>query len=240
MSNYLPFVIAIVVISLLLLGYSLRWFGRKERDEKRQLDVEIMALETQLEYKLTLPAFEKWLAKARGRQFRHKDKYSNIITGYKEAGHFTIFDYQHLATEKNNQIIRQSGILIQSEGRSFPEFEIVSHSPWNWVNGKTISRKKLPIWLLNHAAVLARPALQDEVCQIVAKNNALWHLLIQADFQKMIFYDNCITIFFNEEYEASLAGFELLTRRIDEIINIKDIRSIEEATYDFEIKFISR
>lgn len=153
MTALIPFLFIFGFILTVLLLNGLSWFHNKELQERRELDLQILALDHGATFNKTdirlvnrLSQFDRQLSYS----FLNQIKTYNVISKSYEHYLSHFFEIASPTKDKSNQPVLQNGIVVEFNDELPYRFDIGRKEIWDWMNRDSHPRIESylnPSWL---------------------------------------------------------------------------------------------
>ena len=238
MEAFIPLFLTGAFGASMLIYSVLQWYKQKELDEQRRLDIEILALESNLTLDEPFSYFWHVLRSARVNTKPDKEKYQNLLLGKHAHGKFYFFDYRYYSNSKK-EWIRQSGLAVCSNRLRLPHFKLSKASSQFWLRGDRINPKTLPVWLTKKAQVNGDVIFHYQIRKLIEDNAEIFRPIVeQSAFSGLSLGKNSIVYLFKDEYDPSPAEYLSNRETIDLLFQLGKDEQVDAPHQDFDIEIL--
>ena len=206
----MTFLVLFVLLIVMLLSILLVLYRGHERDELRQINLDLLAAE----YGARFFPFSTWLAKNLQTNYlclgRRDEKTKNVLTIDSADGRGALFETHIYSGTTTTPAGDYTGIWVEFPANAVPNFKISQKWLAERANYTPIPADKLPAWIPAQLAVIAQEDDEEEVITFLNGNRQLEQFLTKSDFMKMFFRGRQLVLYLNGKGDIHYSHFEPL------------------------------
>lgn len=219
MSGFVPIFIFVGVFSCILFFGSLNWYRLKEIREQRALDLQIIALDHDAEFKESDSKFKSRLTYLIGdtrfsMSARHNIR--NIISKRYIDYQSFFFDIEISKSGDSSKVIERHGVFVELKTKASLNFHVGPKGLFDWLTLTGYPRIEPylnPKWMRPELTIFTARESQKAVHDLLNQSRSLIELIGDRRLQSMVVRDKHVVLIYKGRRPSTLAQYQLQTIR---------------------------
>ncbi|MFT7586102.1 MAG: hypothetical protein ACI9EW_002533 [Cellvibrionaceae bacterium] len=210
MSKFILMLIFVGLGLFVLFSFVLEWYRKKELQERRTLDLRILALENDAQFYERDQTFDAKLSR-----YNLAYKMGGIARNIRSKRFFGFtvyfFDFSYVGNGRSRSLEYVNGILIELDSYDFPRFHIAHKTIFSWLNltgYAQVPKRFEPEWMPRTAFVFADRIDHDTVFNLLKERKELGMVIKSQDFEKVLFRAEYVAVYYRGLPPADLRHYQ--------------------------------